>query len=237
MRVNPREVQKAQRGGAGLGIEALPLSLSTMSLLQRAVEWLSQKARPAPKADRKVFVSLHRGELKDNPEAAGMVALGLHEAMSHRQIACAIVDVDEWILRSALEDGRFRLIPESEAGKMDDFTGEPAWERERRADIGWLLANRGELIRAALMSGGDAQVIILLHSLDFMDLVALWGIKGRDDTCLLYYLGPNQPGLPGFACLPAAPKLAGNGFAFGDNPADDLVTWERLAKRIEGLLR
>jgi len=206
-------------------------------MLRRARNWLSRKPGSSPKVESRVFVSLHRGELKDNPEAAGLVALGLHDAMSRRQIACAIIDVDEWVARSALEEGRFRLIPESEADTIDDFTGEPAWERERRADIGWLLANRGELIRAALLSGGDAQVVILLHSLDFMDLVGLWGIKGRDDTALLYYLGPNQPGLPGFACLPAAPKLAGNGFAFGDNPADDLVTWERLAKRIEELLR
>jgi hypothetical protein len=165
-----------------------------------------------------------------------MAALGLHEALTRRQLACALVDVDEWILRASLEEGRFRPIPEGEVDKIDDLTGEPAWERERRADIGWLLANRGALIRNALGSGGDAQVVILLHSLDFLDLVSLWGQKGRADIVLLYYLGPNQPGLPGYLMAPAAPKLGGPPVVFGDNPLDDTQSWERLAQRIARLV-
>ena len=209
-----------------------------MSLINRALRWIGLSPSPSPALPptHRVFVSLHRGELGNDIGAGGLAALGLHEALTKRQLACALVDVDEWILRASLEEGRFRPIPEGELGKIDDLTGEPAWERERRADIGWLIANRSELIRDALGSGGDAQVVILLHSLDFMDLMGLWAQKGRADIVLLYYLGPNLPGLPGYILAPAAPKLGGPPVVYGDNPADDAQSWERFAKRINRLV-
>lgn len=187
--------------------------------------------------NRRTFISLHRGGLKDAPEVANLVALGLHEALTERRVACALVDIDEWILRSALDEGRFRLIAEDESETLDNLTGEPAWERERRADIGWLLAKRSQLVRDAMNSGGDAEVIVLLHSLEFMELTGLWGIKGREDEVLLYYLGENQPGLPGYLCVPISGRKAGKGFVFGENAADDDATWRKLARRVDRSVR
>jgi hypothetical protein len=205
-------------------------------MLSKLLGWFRHRTTSETPSSHRVYVSLHRGGLIDVPDAAGMAALGLHDALTARKTPCALVDVDEWILRTALEEGRFRPIDICEAEELDDLTGEPAWERERRADISWLLHNRSELVRSALRSGGDAQVVILLHSLEFMELLTLWGEKRRDDVVLLYYLGANQPGLPGFACEPMNPGKGGPAFTFGDNPADDEVSWGRLAKRISKLL-
>lgn len=208
-----------------------------MTLAHRMLAWLGLARVNPPPSSRRTFVSLHRGGLKGAPEVANIVALGLHEALTERRVACALVDIDEWILRAALDEGRFRLIGEAEAEGIDDLTGEPAWERERRADIGWLLANRAGLVRDAMRSGGDAEVVVLLHSLEFLELTGLWGIKGRDDEVLLFYLGENQPGLPGYLCVPMSERRAGKGFVFGDNPADDAATWRKLAKRVSSRAR
>lgn len=208
-----------------------------MTFAHRMLAWLGLAKVGNRTTCRRVFVSLHRGGLKEAPEVANLVALGLHEALTERRVACALVDIDEWILRAALDEGKFRLMEESEAEEVDDLTGEPAWERERRADIGWLLANRSRLVRDAMRSGGDAEVIVLLHSLEFMELTGLWGIKGRDDEVLLFYLGENQPGLPGYLCAPMSERKAGKGFVFGDNAADDAVTWRKLARRVAKGLR
>jgi hypothetical protein len=184
----------------------------------------------------RVYISLHRGGLISEPYAAGMAALGLHDALAARKAPCALVDVDEWIMRVALEEGRFKLIDINVAEEVDDLTGEPSWERERRSDISWLLQNRTELVRSALRSGGDAQVVILLHSLEFMELLTLWGEKRHYDVVLLYYLSANQPGLPGFTLVPMNPRKGGPAFVFGDNPADDEISWAKLAKHITKLL-
>lgn len=208
-----------------------------MQILDQVVGWFQRLSRPATPHTHRVFVSLHRGELLDDAMAPGLAALELHDALTSLHTGCALVDIDEWVLRASLEEGRFRPVDLSETAETDPLTDEPAWERERRADIGWLLQNRTRLISEAMRSGGDAQVVILLHSLEFIELLSLWGEKRPGDTVLLYYLGPNQPGLPGYICAPMSPRKGGPAFVFGDNPADDAANWGKLARRITTLLR
>ena len=206
-------------------------------LLERlGLKHLAATALPYRAASR-VYISLNRCGLDDDLAGGHLLALGLHEALTRRGVACAIVDVDEWILRTAVEEGRFRLIPDSEVHATCPETGEPAWERERRADVSWLLRNRSKLVEAAMKSGGDAEVVLILHSLDFMELMPLWGIKGVRDEVQMHYLGPNEPGRPGYACLSANPKRGGRAFAYGANAADDERTWERLADCLTRKLR
>lgn len=208
-----------------------------MQILDQVAGWFRRLNHQATPSTHRVFVSLHRGELLDDPMAPGLAALGLHDALTCLSTGCALVDIDEWVMRASLEEGRFRPVDLTETDGTDAMTGEPAWERERRADIGWLLQNRSRLVSEAMRSGGDAQVVILLHSLEFIELLSLWGEKRQSDTVLLYYLGPNQPGLPGYICVPMNPRKGGPSFVFGDNPADDASNWGKLARRISALLR
>jgi len=209
-----------------------------MRTLRKLLQWIGARRDALPRRTAtRVYLSLHRGGLDDAPEGGHLLALGLHEALTRRGVACAIVDVDEWILRTALEEGRFRLVTEAEALATCAETGEPAWERERRGDIAWLLRSRSQLIDSALRSGGDAEVVLVLHSLDFVELTQLWGVKGTRDEVCLYYLGRNPPGREGYACVPMNPRHGGRAFAYGANAADDERTWERLAADLSRRLR
>lgn len=196
-----------------------------LNFLQRLL-----KKQPKPTDIKQTMVWVDVSAIVSRPEGGHAFALGLHDALSRREIGCAIIDAEEWIVDIAIDAGHFH--PEPEGHLIDSVTGRPRWERSAKKGISWLFRNRQSLLKSAFNAGGDAEVVIVLHREDFMSLMISSELPREAYRCLVS-IYPAEPGSIGFVA-----SAMGNNFGppirFGANGLDDHYTWDKLAKRLTG---
>lgn len=173
---------------------------------------------------------INRRDVPDHPEAAHMISLGLYDACTRRGLSAALIDVDEWMARAVLDEGRFNPEAWPEPDIKDLFTGEPARERALKDDVTWLMRQRHRLLSSALVAGGDAEVVILLHELELVDI--FMHVPARASRRMAYLnLAPVGSGHPGFVVAGLARDLRAP-LRFGVNSFDDAKTWDALLTRL-----
>lgn len=176
------------------------------------------------------LVLINRREVPDHPEAAQMIGLGLYDACTRRELSAALIDVDEWMAHAVLEEGRFNPEAWPEPEIKDLFTGEPARERALKDDVTWLMRQRHRLLSSALTSGGDAEVVILLHELELVDV--FMHVPARASRRMAYmHVAPATGGHPGFIAVGLSRDLRAP-LRFGVNSFDDAKTWDSLLTRL-----
>lgn len=200
-----------------------------MNIIRQSIErlrgWLSHKSSRKGKS----LILVHRGNVPDNPEAGHLAAMGLHEACTRAHIGASLVDIDEWILRACLNEGRFDPHRLGDLTYTDFATGEPAWERTVKSDIVWLLRNRRQMLHQAYNASGDAEVSIVLGDEDGIEPILCVDFS-RVASLTDINLHPAPSSQPGFIGTLGARKQA-MAFRFGVNAADDRRTWDTVLKR------
>lgn len=185
-----------------------------------------------PARPGQILVLINRCEVRDHPEAAHMIGLGLHDACTRRGLSSALVDIDEWVARGVLAEGRLDPDAWPPSGMLDLFTGEPARERAVKEEVVWFMRHRSRLVRSAFASGGDAEVVIALHELELFDIfMHAECTRLRKMVDLLVH--PTGQGHPGFTVLALNRDLK-EPLHFGVNAVDDAKTWDHL---LEAVLR
>lgn len=219
---------------SGFGGRAPPrVYTSRMKNISHLLRQFTDLIRGQPSARQgRTVVLVGRGQVEDQPEAAHIIGLGLHDACTRRGVSSALVDVDEWVTRAALGEGRFDADAWPEPGLIDPFTGEPARERALKEDVTWLMRHRDRLLRAALTGGGDAEVLIVLHELPLFDVFVRVDIR-RLRKMVDIVVFPTGGGHPGFTAV-GQPRDLPEPLRYGVNAADDARSWDML---LESILR
>lgn len=176
------------------------------------------------------LVFINRRDVQDHPEAAQLAGLGLYDACTRREVSAALIDVDEWMARAVLAEGRFNPESWPDPEIKDLLTGEPARERALKDDMTWLLRHRSGLLSAALSSGGDAEVVILLHELELVDV--FMHVPARVSGRVAYLqVAPPTNGRPGFSVAGLSKDLKVP-LRYGVNAFDDSKVWDALLGRL-----
>jgi hypothetical protein len=176
------------------------------------------------------LVFINRREVPDHPEAGHMIGLGLYDACTRLELSAALIDVDEWMARAVLEEGRFNPEAWPDPDIKDLFTGDPARERALKDDVTWLMRQRHRLLSSALTAGGDAEIVILLHELELVDV--FMHVPARASRRMAYmHVAPAAGGHPGFIAAGLSRDLRAP-LRFGVNSFDDTKTWDSLLTRL-----
>lgn len=176
------------------------------------------------------LVCINRRGVPDHPEAAHMIGLGLYDACTRRKISASLIDVDEWMARAVLAEGRFNPEVWPELGINDLFTGEPARERALKDDLTWLLRQRSRFLNSALTAGGDAEVVILLHELDLVDI--FMHVPANAARRMSYFnVDKPDSNRAGYSVAGMSKELKKPIF-FGVNVCDDEKMWDELLGRL-----
>jgi hypothetical protein len=176
------------------------------------------------------LIFIDRRDVPEHPEAGHMIGLGLYDACTRRKVSAALVDIDEWIARAVIAEGRFNPEAWPAHGIDDLLTGEPARERALKDDLTWLHRHRSRFTNSALSAGGDAEVVILLHELELVDI--FMHVPARASRRMAYmHVAPAAGGHPGFIAVGLSRDL-GAPLRFGVNSFDDTKTWDSLLTRL-----
>lgn len=199
-----------------------------MSILKDAMtrlrSWLGERRR----RKGKTLIIIHLGNVTTTPDAGRLAAVGIHEACSRSGIGASVVNIDEWILRACLNEGRFdphRLV---KLRGHDLATGEPNWERGVKTDIVWLLRRRRELLSEAYNAGGDADVAVVLSEEDSIEPILCVDFSNVSRLVDIH-IHPPLSGQTGFIATYGSARQA-SVFRFGANAVDDLMTWKTVLK-------
>lgn len=195
--------------------------------LARLRDWLAMQRR----RKGKLMILIHRENTPENPEAGQIAAMGLHEACTRAGLGASVVDIDEWILRACLNEGRFDPHRLAALPEIDLVSGEPGWERAVKADIVWLMRNRRQLLGQAYNASGDADVAIVLSDEDGIEPILCVDFS-RVSRLVEIHLHPATPARAGFYATSGAGKQA-VAFRFGANAADDRRTWDSVLRKLQ----
>ena len=176
------------------------------------------------------LVCINRRDVPDQPEAAQMIGLGLYDACTRRELSAALIDVDEWMARAVIEEGRLNPETWPDPDIKDFLTGEPVRHRALKNDLTWLMRQRHRLLSSALTSGGDAEVVVLLHELELVDI--FMHVPASASRRMAYlHVTPAPSGHPGFIAVGLSRDLR-TPLRFGVNCCDDAKTWDSLLTRL-----
>jgi hypothetical protein len=178
------------------------------------------------------LIFIDRRDVPEHPEAGHMIGLGLYDACTRRKVSAALVDIDEWIARAVIAEGRFNPEAWPAHGIDDLLTGEPARERALKDDLTWLHRHRSRFTNSALSAGGDAEIVILLHELELVDVFMHVPARASRRMAYLQVFAP-EGGRPGFSMAGLSRELR-TPLRYGVNSFDDAKTWDGLLEHILG---